>query len=119
MSTFGGDSHTSVVTALKALGLEQTHVTIVQVGGQSDRCAAVQSGAVQGAPVEGITDDELAKLGLHRLIDLRQSGLRLGRAGLALPADFIAKNPNTTLNLVAALMEGEQTMLNDHDLAAQ
>jgi ABC-type nitrate/sulfonate/bicarbonate transport system substrate-binding protein len=117
ISTFGGDSHTAVVTALEALGLEQDDVTIVQVGGQSDRYAAVQSGAVQAAPVEGITDEELSGLGLHRLIDLRESGLRLVRAGLALPDEFIEQNPNTVLNLVAALMEGQALMLEDEELA--
>jgi NitT/TauT family transport system substrate-binding protein len=119
ISTFGGDSHTAVVLALESLGLAQDDVVITQIGGQGDRYAAVISGAVKGAPIEGIPDDELAAEGLKCFVDLKTTGLKLQRAGLILGGDFIEQNPNTTLRMVAALYEAFWLERTDTDKAVE
>jgi NitT/TauT family transport system substrate-binding protein len=106
ISTFGGDSHTAVVLALESLGLTQDDVVITQIGGQGDRYAALLAGAVSGAPVEGIPEEQMEADGVYPLVDLIDTGLRLQRAGLILNGDFIDENPNTTLRLVASIYEG-------------
>lgn len=116
ISTFGGESHTIVLFALQELGLTADDVTIVQVGGQGDRYAALQAGAVSAAPIEGIPDDELASLGLHKLVNLRDIGERFARTGLVVDADFKNENPNTVLRLVAATMEAQNLWLSDPDV---
>jgi ABC-type nitrate/sulfonate/bicarbonate transport system substrate-binding protein len=119
ISTFGGESHTIVLFALAELGLTADDVTIVQVGGQGDRYAALQAGAVSAAPIEGIPDEELASLGLHKLVNLRDIGERYARTGLVLGEEFIAQNPNTVLRLVAASLEAQNMWLNDSDLGVR
>ena len=116
ISTFGGESHTIVLFALQDLGLTADDVTIVQVGGQGDRYAALQAGAVQAAPIEGIPDEELASLGLHKLVNLRDIGERFARTGLVIDVDFKNENPNTVLRLVAATMEAQNLWLNDPEV---
>jgi len=116
ISTFGGESHTIVLFALEELGLTPDDVTIVQVGGQSDRYAALQAGAVQAAPIEGIPDEELAANGLHKLVNLRDIGERFARTGLIVDVDFKNENPNTVLRLVAATMEAQNLWLSDPDV---
>jgi ABC-type nitrate/sulfonate/bicarbonate transport system substrate-binding protein len=119
ISTYGGESHTIVLFALQSLGLTADDVTIVQVGGQGDRYAALQAGAVQAAPIEGIPDEELAALGLHKLVDLREVGERYAKNGLVFSASFIEENPNTVLRAVAAHLEALNIWLNDPELGIQ
>lgn len=116
ISTFGGESHTIVLFALQELGLTADDVTIVQVGGQGDRYAALQAGAVSAAPIEGIPDEELESLGLHKLVNLRDVSERYARTGLVVDKDFIEENPNTVLRLVAATLEAHNAWLNDPEL---
>jgi len=117
ISTYGGDSHIAVLAALGELGLKAEDVTIVQIGGQGDRYAALQAGAVAAAPVEGIPDEELAEAGLHPLIKLGDTDLALPRGTVIFPQDFIDENPNTVLNVVAALLEAQSMTKADPALA--
>jgi hypothetical protein len=52
ISTFGGESHAVVVSALRGAGMAPDDVEIVQIGGQSDRIAAVIGGSVAAAPID-------------------------------------------------------------------
>jgi NitT/TauT family transport system substrate-binding protein len=119
ISTYGGDSHIAVLVALQSLGLSPKDAVVVQIGGQGDRYAALQSGAVAAAPIEGISDQELAGHGLHPLVRLSDTGLKLARAALVLSDDFIKDNPNTTLSLVAAVLEAHTRMLAEPKLATE
>jgi NitT/TauT family transport system substrate-binding protein len=119
VSTFGGDSYTAVIMGLTALGLNPEDVTIVQIGGQSDRYAALQADAVDAAPMEGVPEEELNDLGLHTLVDLKESGLNLVRESLSFSGDFLESNPNTVLNLVAGLAEAEGFFFANPDVGVQ
>ncbi len=113
VSTFGGTSHGSVLLSLKALGLTARDVTITQVGGEAARLAALRAGSIGCAPLEIVRKAELAPLGFNVLVDVKASKLPWGRSGLMGRADFIAKNPNTTLVTVAAVLEAQNSMWAD------
>lgn len=118
VSTFGGTSHGSVLLSLKALGLTSKDVTITQVGGEAARLAALKAGSVGCAPLEIIRKTELQPLGFNVLVDVKASKLPWGRSGLMAKADFIAKNPNTVLVVVASALEAQNSMWTDTKTAS-
>ena len=113
ISTFGGTSHGSAILLLKGLGLTPKDVTITQVGGEGTRIAALKGGSV-GCAVAGISQKgALTPLGLNVVFDLSTAKLQWGRSGLMARTDFIAKNPNTVLAVVAASLLAQNSMFAD------
>lgn len=118
ISTFGGESHAVVVSAVLDAGLTLEDVEIVQIGGQSDRIAAVIGGSVAAAPIDIANREQMEEEGLTLLVNLAETDQQLPRGGLNVTREFAETNPNTTLILVAATMEAIQLMLEDPEAAA-
>lgn len=113
VSTFGGTSHGSALLLLKGLGLTGKDATITQVGGEGARIAALKGGSI-GCAVVGISKaEELKPLGFNVVFDLSTAKLQWGRSGLIARSDFIAKNPNTVLAVVAATLLAQNSMFAD------
>ena len=102
IGTFGGTAHGAVLLMLKGLNLTTKDVTIQQVGNESTRIAALKGGSVGCADISISQKTALTPLGLNLVFDLSTAKLQWGRSGLQARADFIAKNPNTVLAVVAA-----------------
>jgi NitT/TauT family transport system substrate-binding protein len=115
VSSFGGDSHASVLLALKALGLDLNDVTVVPIGGESARVAALLGGSVAAAPVDDSVEDKMKAQGLNILVRLPDAPVTLARESLMVRKDFAQKNPNTVLDILAASMEAEQYLVNNPD----
>ncbi len=118
VSTFGGTSHGSVLIMLDQLGLTSKDVTITQVGAQDARIAAVKAGSVACAPIDLSQDAAMTAAGLNKLTDNKSSGKQWGRSGLAATADFIKKNPNTVLDVVAAVLDAQNSIWTDPTTAS-
>ncbi|HLY66597.1 MAG TPA: ABC transporter substrate-binding protein, partial [Chloroflexota bacterium] len=108
VSSYGGDSHASVVLSLKALGLTSKDVTIVEIGGESARIAALASGTVAAAPIDETDEDKVKSQGMNILIRLPDAPVTLARTGLLVRKDYAAKNPNTVLDVLGSTMEALQ-----------
>ncbi len=118
VSTFGGTSHGSVLILLSQLGLTASDVVITQVGGQDARIAAVKAGSVACAPIDLSEADAMAKAGLVTLTAEKVGGPEWGRSGLAVTAAFAKANPNTVLDLVAAVLAAQNSIWVDPATAA-
>jgi NitT/TauT family transport system substrate-binding protein len=118
ISAIGGQAHAEVLIALEGLGLTADDVNIIQVGGQSDRVAALISGAVDAIPVEGAVADELVAEGYNVLIDLTESDVPFAVGSLEFTKSFVEQNPNTVLALLAANLEAMQIIAEDTETAA-
>jgi ABC-type nitrate/sulfonate/bicarbonate transport system substrate-binding protein len=105
------------VLSLKGLGLSANDVTIQQIGGQSARIAALKAGSVSAAPVDAVLEQEMTQQGFNVLIRLPDTPLELARSGLVVPRDWVQKNPNTVLALVAASLEAQQRMFTETEKA--
>ncbi len=70
VSTFGSESDIAVTLALKHLGLTRKDVTIVQIGGTSQRLAALMSGQVKAVPLIEPATTTAREQGLNPLLDL-------------------------------------------------
>jgi NitT/TauT family transport system substrate-binding protein len=110
ISTFGGTSHGSALITIKGLGLTTKDVTITQVGGEGTRIAALKGGSVPCGLVGSDNAKVLVSQGFNAVFDETTAKLEWGRSGLMARTDFIAKNPNTVLVVVAAVLEAQQYM---------
>jgi len=119
ISTFGGESHAVVVSALAEAGMTPDDVEIVQIGGQSDRIAAVLGGSVAAAPIDVARRDEMESEGMTLLVNLADTEQQLPRGGLNVTREWSEENPNTALAMVMATMEAIQLMQDDPDAAAE
>jgi ABC-type nitrate/sulfonate/bicarbonate transport system substrate-binding protein len=119
ISTFGGTSHGSALLLLKGLGYTEKDATITQVGGQSQRIAALKGGSVGCAVVDMSEEANMRALGFNVLFDETKSDLQWGRSGLMTTAAFLKKNPNASLVVVAATLEAQQKLFTDPDSSAK
>ena len=117
ISTFGSTAHGAAVMGLKALGLTPNDVTLVQVGGQSSRIAAMKGGSVAAAVVDVALEDEMKSQGFNILTRLPDSPLEFGRNGLNFRRDWIQQYPNTVLAFTAAALEGQNLIWTDTEKA--
>jgi ABC-type nitrate/sulfonate/bicarbonate transport system substrate-binding protein len=119
ISTFGGESHAVVVSALRGAGMSPDDVEIVQIGGQSDRIAAVIGGSVAAAPIDIARQQQMEDEGLTLLVNLAETDQQLPRGGLNVTREFAEQNPNTVMAMLAAVVEAIQLMKEDPEAAAQ
>jgi NitT/TauT family transport system substrate-binding protein len=119
IGTFGGTAHGAVLLMLKGLSLTPKDVTIQQVGNESTRIAALKSGSVSCAVIGISQKPALSALGINVPFDLSTAKLQWGRSGLQARTDFIAKNPNTVLAVVAATLLAQNSMFADTKTATE
>jgi sulfonate transport system substrate-binding protein len=117
ISTFGGTSHGSALIAAGLLGYTSKDVVIKEVGNEGTRIAALKGGSVDCAVISLEEDKILKDAGLNLIVDVTKGG-QWGRSGLMTRADFIQKNPNTVLNVVAAVVRAQNYMYTNNADAA-
>ena len=117
ISTFGGTSHGSALIAAGLLGYTSKDVVIKEVGNEGTRVAALKGGSVDCAVVGLQQDDAMKAAGLNLLVDVTKGG-QWGRSGLMARTDFLQKNPNTALNVVAAALRAQNYMWTNNADAA-
>jgi NitT/TauT family transport system substrate-binding protein len=118
VSTFGGTSHGSALLLLKGINLTDKDATITQVGNQGSRIAALKGGSVGCAVVDMSQEKAMKDAGMNLVFNLATAKLQWGRSGLQAKADFIQKNPNTVLVVVAATLEAQNSIWKDPATAA-
>ena len=109
ISTFGGTSHGSALIAAGLLGYTSKDVVIKEVGNEGTRIAALKGGSIDCAVVGLQQDAAMKAAGLNLIVDVTKGG-QWGRSGLMARTDFIQKNPNTVLNVVAAAVRAQNYM---------
>ena len=113
IGSFGGTAHGSALLMLRGLGLTAKDVTIQQVGNESTRITALKGGSIGCAVISISQQTALVPLGLNLVFDLSKAQLQWGRSGLQARTDFISKNPNTVLAVVAANLLAQNAMFAD------
>ena len=119
ISTFGSTAHASAVLCLQSIGLTQDDVTLVQVGGQATRIAALKGGSVQGAVVDIALESDMKAQGFNILTRLPDYPLEFGRNGANVRKEWLTESPNTVLALTAAILEGQNAIWTQPDAAIQ
>lgn len=106
VSRFGSSSDFATRYALDKYGLVVGRdVTLVQIGSEPARMAALASGKIQGSMVNIPVTAQATKLGFTPLADLQMLGLEYQHTGLAVTQTLISSQPDLVRNLMKAFVE--------------
>jgi NitT/TauT family transport system substrate-binding protein len=106
ISRFGSSSDVAVRTAVERHGLTDKDVVILQVGGQSERFAALRSGVVDAAIVSPPFNLVGRKLGFREVIDVSETGVAYAHQQIVARKDFIDGQPDFVMRIMRATIEG-------------
>ncbi len=107
ISRYGSSSDTAVRAAVEKYDLKpDKDVVILQGGGQSERFAALRTGAVDAAIVSPPLNLAGKKMGFNEVIDLSQSGVPYSHQQIVAIKDYLERNPDAVLRTLRALIEG-------------
>src|SRR6266550_5616160 len=107
VSRFGSSSDFATRYALDKFGLvPDKDVTILEIGSQPARFAALEAGRIQAAMVAVPLTLKAKALGFHTLADLQMLGLEYQHTGLATTQALIKSRPDLVRNVMKAYVEG-------------
>ena len=106
VNRFGTAPDIAARFALRRMGLDPSEATILQLGEQATRLAAMKAGQLEAAivlpPITTIAERE----GMNVLLDMSELGAEYQITGLASSQSFIAKHRPSVMKLVRAFVEG-------------
>jgi NitT/TauT family transport system substrate-binding protein len=107
VSRFGSSSDFATRYALDKYGLApEKDVTILEIGSQPARFAALEAGSIQAAMVAVPLTLRAKAAGFHSLADLQMLGLEYQHTGLATTQALIKSRPDLVRNIMKAYAEG-------------
>jgi NitT/TauT family transport system substrate-binding protein len=119
ISTFGSETDIATSIVLKQIGLTRQDVTVSQIGGSSQRFAALVAGRIDVAPLiePGIT---LAKeRGFNPIIDLAAAKTPWIFDSVVVTNSYLRRNSETLTRFVKAYIAGAYLALSDEAKAKQ
>jgi len=106
VSRFGSSSDFATRYALDKYGLvPEKDVTLLEIGSQPARFAALEAGKIHGAMVAIPLTQKAKKLGFRSLADLQMLGLEYQHTALATTGSLINSKPELVRNLMTAFVE--------------
>ena len=105
IGSIGGSDEVATRIALEHLGIDPASVAKVQVGGSSERLAALRAGSVDAANIGGATFIG-GGAGLYKVLDLLELGVEFPFTAIFTTKKFAAANKETVLGLLRAYMRG-------------
>ena len=120
ISRFGSASDYATQVALEKLGISPKDVTIVQVGGNLTRLAALSNGTVQATLLsEPLTTIGIRQYKFNSLIDLAESGVPFPQNCFIVKRSYLEANRPKIVNGMKAIIEGYYMLKHDKPLALQ
>ncbi|HTM07566.1 MAG TPA: ABC transporter substrate-binding protein [Verrucomicrobiae bacterium] len=119
VSTFGSESDIAVTLALKRLGLSRKDVTIVQMGGTSQRLAALLSGQAKAVPLLEPATTTAREQGLNALVDLAAANVPWVFDGLVVRRGQLDSQRALLTRLLRAYIGGAYLALADEKRAKE
>jgi NitT/TauT family transport system substrate-binding protein len=119
LSAFRGANPTATRFALQKLGLGPKDVSLIVVGGTSERIASLRLGKIQGtlfSPPQNITAQ---REGFNALADVAELGLPFVHIGVATTRTFIRDNPEIVRRYVKSHIEAIAVMKTDREMAVK
>ncbi len=106
ISRYGATSDVAATYTLKSLGLKRTDVTILQLGGEGTRTAAMLSGQIDASLEQYPRTGELEEKGFHVLADCLQIASDYPNTSYVSSRAFIAKNPDVVKHFLMGISDG-------------
>ena len=106
ISRYGATSDVAATYTLKSLGLKRTDVTILQLGGEGTRTAAMLSGQIDASLEQYPRTGELEEKGFHVLADCLELASDYPNTSYLSTRAFIAKNPDIVKRFLMGISDG-------------
>jgi len=118
ISRFGSSSDAGLRLALQKLGVNpEKEVTIVQVGGQTERFAALKANTVDGTVVIPPLSGAAQRLGYNALINMNKLGIPYPQEGVVVSRQLLASRRDMVTRFLKAYIEGVKELKNDKEFA--
>lgn len=106
ISRFGGSSHFAVEAVLEKFGIDpKKEVTILQIGSENVRAAAVVKGAIQATVITPPLNPAYKKLGLYTLISLKEAGISYLSDAMIVRRSYYNANPRPVKRFLRSMVE--------------
>jgi ABC-type nitrate/sulfonate/bicarbonate transport system substrate-binding protein len=105
ISRFASSSDFGLRTLLRRLGVEPKDVTILQIGNESERLAALKSGGIDGSIFNAPFGSMAKKFNFNVLADAGALGIPYFNTGMCGSAKLMQKNEGRILNFLRAYVE--------------
>jgi NitT/TauT family transport system substrate-binding protein len=118
ISRFGSSSDAGLRVSLQRSGINpDKDVTIVQVGGQTERYAALKSGVVDGTVVIPPLSGAAQRAGFNSIINMSKLGIPFPQEGVVASRQYIATRRDTLLRFLRAYLEAVRDLKADKEFA--
>lgn len=118
ITRYGSSTDFTLRYLLKKWDLEPDRdVKVLQMGGQPEILAGLQSGVIQGGNFSSPTDFKARKAGFVVLTDLGKIGLDYPTVSIVSTRSYIRKDSGTVKNFLMAYTEGAQKLFKDKEFA--
>ncbi len=105
ISRFGSAADFGVRALLKKSGLDPKDVTILQIGNEAERLAAMRSGSIDGSVFNAPFGAEAKRFNFNILADAGALGIPFFNTGICGSARYLQKNEGKILNFLRAYLE--------------
>jgi NitT/TauT family transport system substrate-binding protein len=105
ISRFGSSSEFGARVLLKRAGIDPKDVSILQIGNEAERLAALKSGNIDGSVFNAPFGAEAKKFNLNILADAAALGIPYFNTGICGSAKLLQKNENKIVNFLRAYVE--------------
>ncbi len=105
ISRFASSSDFGLRTLLRRLGVDPKDVTILQIGNESERLAALKSGGIDGSIFNAPFGSMAKKFNFNVLADAGALGIPYFNTGMCGSAKLLQKNEGRILNFLRAYVE--------------
>ena len=106
VSRFGSASDFSIRYIFRSLGLSDSDVTIVQIGDNPSRMAALKSNAIQSTVFTAPNTVRAKKSGFRSIVDAYKLGLKFHGSGIAVAGPFLRERRQVVEQFVKGFLEG-------------
>ncbi len=118
ISRFGSASDAGLRVSLQKLGLNpERDVTILQVGGQTSRFAALKAGTVDGTVVIPPLSGAAQRLGYSAIINMTKMGIPYPQEGVVVSRQLLATRRDVVMRFLKAYLEGVRELKTDKEFA--
>jgi NitT/TauT family transport system substrate-binding protein len=118
ISRFGSSSDAGLRVSLRRSGINpDKDVTILQVGGQTERYAALRAGVVDGTVVIPPLSGAAQRAGFNTIFNMTKLGIPYPQEGVVANRQYIAKRRDTLLRFLKGFVEGVRDLKADKEFA--
>jgi NitT/TauT family transport system substrate-binding protein len=113
ISAFGSETDIAISLALMKLGVDRKDVTIQQIGGSSQRFAALTAGRIDAVPLLEPAITMAKEKGFNPILDLAAQNTPWIFDSVVVTKEYMQKNADTLTRFVRAYLAGARLILAD------